>query len=299
VIESMNFKIPRKTSSVCLHEGQTGGVMRLMTDFQVSLFEKFRDSAEPFDSAVGKLFSEYANHPTVFSDVLYLLSNIQVSNSQAQVYFNRVDQHRRHLESMMGHQVDTRVALMDYFINVQPKYRNPKIVELSDFEASVARAATDSLTGLFNRSYFNEVSQSEFSRSLRYGYNLSIVYIDIDHFKEVNDRYGHVAGDQVLVCMAQYLKARIRHEDFAFRFGGEEFVLLLPQTGSLGLQKTMNRLIDDMSDLRTCDDISVTFSAGTAVFPHDGKSIEALLDVADKRMYRAKAAGRNQAVFSD
>jgi two-component system cell cycle response regulator len=271
--------------------------MLVLTEFQETLYDSLRKSSGPFEQSLDKLFSDHEDHPTIFADVLYLLGNIQATNSQAQVYFRRVDQHRRHLESLLGYSVDVRVALMDYFINVQPKYHQPKIVELSDFEESISRAAGDALTGLYNRSYFNEIAQSELSRSQRYGFNLAMVFIDIDHFKQINDGYGHQVGDQVLACMGQFLKSKLRTEDCAFRYGGEEFVLLLPQTAHAGLERTVRRLVVDVHTVSPRPDVQVTFSAGTAVFPFDGNELLDLIGCADRRMYKAKIAGRNRVVF--
>jgi len=272
------------------------GIVLVLTEFQEKLFESLRSSTEPFDAALSRVFSENQEHPTIFSDMLYLLGNIRASNAQAEGYFKRVDQHRRHLEAMLGYQVDIRVALMDYFINIQPKYRYPKIVELADFEESLQRAAGDSLTGLFNRASFNEICHAEVCRSERHNYNLSLAFIDIDHFKNINDTWGHQTGDSVLISMGKYLRSCLRSEDYAFRYGGEEFLLLLPQTALDGLEHTMLRLYAETSRLNS-EDFSVTFSTGTAVFPQDGTTLDELVATADRRMYRAKVDGRNRVCY--
>ncbi len=158
-------------------------------------------------------------------------------------------------------------------------------------------AATDALTGAYTRRYFDEVAGREFARSARNLTPLSLVIFDIDHFKKINDSYGHLAGDKVLVTLSQLCRDNIRSTDVFTRFGGEEFIILMPETDlDAAFQKieTLRKLVADKPLVEFNElAISVSFSAGVSSW--DGKeSIEQLIERADKALYQAKQAGRNR-----
>ncbi|MDM8550179.1 GGDEF domain-containing protein [Desulfobacterales bacterium HSG2] len=152
---------------------------------------------------------------------------------------------------------------------------------------------TDRLTGLHNRRKFDEMIKIEKERATRYNIPFSIVFIDIDHFKKINDTYGHDVGDQVLIEISSVLKSRIRITDWAFRWGGEEFILLLPVTSadkSLDLAERLRFIIENHSFPHGRQ---LTISAGVAQFRND-ESIDNLIKRADEALYRAKSGGRNK-----
>ena len=162
-------------------------------------------------------------------------------------------------------------------------------------------ARTDSLTGLFNRRYFFEVAEREFAKSVRYNRSLSVILFDIDLFKEVNDTYGHLAGDQVLARVGSVLRNKDRETDVAARYGGEELVLLLPETDSQGANATAERLRKLMEDSPVHvggDMIRFTASFGIAAKDDDTvtDTVDHLISQADKALYQAKRAGRNRVV---
>lgn len=161
---------------------------------------------------------------------------------------------------------------------------------------------TDSLTGLYNRRHLEHRLTQEITRAQRYGQPLSCLFVDADHFKKINDRFGHSAGDLVLVALAGSLRARLRTSDLATRYGGEEFALLLPHTD----QKNACRLAHEICatvasrDITLEDDqhIRITVSIGVASLDLGTKAPavdlgETLLKAADEAVYEAKAAGRN------
>ena len=159
-------------------------------------------------------------------------------------------------------------------------------------------AVTDELTGLYNRRFFWEELKDEFARTLRFRLNLSCLMIDLDMFKEVNDQYGHQAGDQVLKDLVRLLKENCREPDTLARFGGEEFVVILPQTDSKGALIQAERLrheverhlfmIDSVQSLR------LTISVGLSSYPDVRiKEAEDLVKIADKGLYSSKQKGRN------
>jgi diguanylate cyclase (GGDEF)-like protein len=160
-------------------------------------------------------------------------------------------------------------------------------------------ATTDGLTGLLNRRAFMERLAEEAGRSSRYERYFSLLLIDIDHFKLVNDTYGHPAGDAVLKSLSQTLKMQIRSVDIAGRYGGEEFVIILPETNSSGAQLVGERIRNVVSKLPFMlpngSEIGLTISIGIASFPEDASEKEELLRKADEALYFAKEHGRNMA----
>ena len=159
-------------------------------------------------------------------------------------------------------------------------------------------SATDGLTGLYNQRGLQTRLREELARAQRYGNGLSLALIDLDHFKRVNDTYGHLVGDEVLREFAWFLKEQVRETDVLARYGGEEFVLVLPETTTAGALCTLRRVQDEMANRRfgaPNASLVVTFSAGIAGFPGEGaQGTEDLLRRADEALYEAKRAGRNR-----
>lgn len=272
-----------------------GGVrVVLLSPFQATLYRQISDDYRPLDELINDLLEAYRDHPTIWSDLLYLIGNISVTNKEAQEYFGRLEDHRQEIEAALGYPVDLRVALMNYFTRVQRRYESPKIVEFREYQESLALALSDGLTGLLNRRSMEELLRNELARASRYKTCFSLVFVDVDNFKLINDSYGHHVGDETLQCFGQFLRAQIRGEDVAARWGGEEFVMLLPQTGTEGVQRFARRLLSAVHRHDFPDNISLTFSAGVAEYPRDGTAIETLVKTADERMYYAKHHGKDQ-----
>jgi two-component system chemotaxis family response regulator WspR len=161
----------------------------------------------------------------------------------------------------------------------------------------------DGLTGLSNRRYFNEYIETEWRQAIRAKEPISLLMVDIDHFKQYNDTYGHLAGDEVLRTVAQtVMKSFRRPKDLAARFGGEEFVVILPQTAIGDLQMLADKVVSAVEALDLPHSAStvgarVTISAGAATsIPRNGDSFFSLIEAADKALYEAKRTGRNRAL---
>ncbi len=155
----------------------------------------------------------------------------------------------------------------------------------------------DGLTQIYNRRYFEEALEREVSRSRRYERSLSLVMFDVDHFKQVNDRYGHLAGDHVLKQLASTLKTKLRREDVFARYGGEEFGLLLPEVdpeGARRLAEKVRRLVEKQHFEFDKNVIPVTVSLGVAMLEPEHRDSLGLKRAADGKLYEAKAAGRNR-----
>ena len=168
--------------------------------------------------------------------------------------------------------------------------------ELTEALARIQDMATrDELTGLYNRRHMNELLQHAVKQTERSGQNFSLCVIDLDHFKHVNDNHGHGAGDEVLRNFARLARQTLRETDALARWGGEEFLMLLPETrheqGLIGIQRLRERLVD-LVVVNHLPDLRVTFSAGLTEF-RSGETIEQAVERADQALYQAKAGGRN------
>jgi len=160
---------------------------------------------------------------------------------------------------------------------------------------------TDDLTGLLNRRSFIEKSSEEFERSIRYDRPLSLMMIDIDFFKMVNDRYGHMAGDVVLQKIAHEITLQLRTNDIFCRWGGEEFILLIPESdknNGQSLSEKIRKSIEKKSVTLTSGEVvSIKVSIGCTSIRENDSSVEALIERADRALYMSKEAGRNRVSF--
>ncbi|WP_322001874.1 sensor domain-containing diguanylate cyclase [Marinobacter alexandrii] len=172
------------------------------------------------------------------------------------------------------------------------------ISERKKLESELAELATrDSLTGLLNRRELSRLLDEELERAKRYQRSLAILWIDFDHFKDVNDTYGHAAGDSVLKAVSKLFLDSVRSVDLVGRFGGEEFVIVLPEMDVNEAHETAERLRTLVSSvpqpLGDGSSVRLTISVGVAVFPNHGLTAAQLRAAADRAMYRAKDRGRN------
>jgi diguanylate cyclase (GGDEF)-like protein len=176
------------------------------------------------------------------------------------------------------------------------------LIALSGLAASERLAIRDGLTGLYNQTYMKARLQEELYRSERYKYPLSLIMIDVDDFKAVNDRHGHISGDRVLRNFSDLLLDSLRASDIAGRFGGEEFLLLLPQTSCLDAAAAAERIRKTVAVYpfrlgggtdRTCQ---FTISLGVFSSQASGQGVEEIINLADQALYRAKKEGKNKVV---
>lgn len=162
-------------------------------------------------------------------------------------------------------------------------------------------ARTDVLTGVINRRYFFELAEMQFAQAQRYHQSLAILLLDVDHFKQVNDRYGHLAGDQVLQMIARECQQHFRSSDIFARYGGEEFICLLPgqdQVGAMESAERIRQIIGQAEMAFEAQSICVTASIGLAVLPTvTNLTLERLIDQADQALYASKTNGRNRVSF--
>ncbi|MDA8083273.1 MAG: diguanylate cyclase [Nitrospiraceae bacterium] len=168
------------------------------------------------------------------------------------------------------------------------------------FEETKRLSITDGLTGLYNSRYFYRQLDAEIARSDRYGDSFSIIMFDIDDFKKLNDTYGHQSGDEVLIELGKILMAASRESDIVVRYGGEEFVIILPNTSeehTIHLADRIRNTVDNNVFLSEHGNgVHLTLSGGIASYPFNASNVRDLLHAADTAMYAAKSAGKNKVV---
>ena len=156
------------------------------------------------------------------------------------------------------------------------------------------RARIDELTGLFNRRHFDECIRQEIDQHSRYGGMLSVIMIDLDAFKIYNDRHGHVAGDKILAYIGQVIKGSIRNSDLPFRYGGDEFAVLLPQSAADDALVVAERIRKNVAREMSARQTGITISLGLACWPENGVTPDEIINAADSALYYAKQTGGNR-----
>jgi diguanylate cyclase (GGDEF)-like protein len=221
------------------------------------------------------------------------VAQIDVTEEQGNEYWTRILKRRSDLVDSLGRKISLKTAMLDVLSGAS-FMRVPVFIEYDELKKLQVNAATDALTGLHNRRLFDEYFEKELNRAKRYGQQLAIVILDLHKLKEVNDRHGHLQGDQVLQIAAATLRGTLRNSDFAFRIGGDEFAVLLPQTDTDQAVTLCRRVRSQYeNELRPLAlEIGVTLDFGVAVHPQDGDQKSALMGLADKRLYELKLSGR-------
>ena len=177
------------------------------------------------------------------------------------------------------------------------------VVIVSRLHRHLRQSSSDQLTRLFNRAYFEEFLAAEVRRSKRYSRVFAVAMVDIDRFKNFNDTYGHAAGDQALRTVAATIQHGVRRSDLVARYGGEEMVLVMPETTLSAARKRLETIREAVASEgikvpKRDEGVRVTVSAGVACWPADGENSDDLLHTADARLFHAKALGRNRVVSS-
>ena len=245
-----------------------------------------------FESTINRLVREYGEEQSFFSVLFDTLFELKLEPHEARELYGRIAAHRQSVESSLGRVIDFRVAVLDYLLQIDRRMIDPKIVEYRSFEQRTRLATVDELTGVSNRRHFENVLERELNRCRRYNLACSVLFLDIDNFKSINDTHGHQVGDDVLRAFASLVSTYLRSEDSIGRLGGEEFVVLMPQTPHTGALRLGERLLLATRSSTYRNGLTVTFSGGVAEFPEHAASARELLDVADRYLYYAKMTGK-------
>jgi len=251
-----------------------------------SYFELLADTLEGLDlPARGQFLQRYFRE----------IAHVDLRESQSVQIWDEIIVRRRELSDLLARPVSLKTALTDVLTS-SGLLRFPILIEYDELKRLELDAVTDPLTGLHNRRLFSEAFEKELNRARRYGQPLGLVTLDLHRFKEVNDQHGHPRGDEVLRAAAATLKKALRTSDSAFRIGGDEFALLLPQTDSdqaLALSRRVQTVFAEMLEPLQLS-VTVAMDHGIAIFPQDAEQAEQLIRIADERLYRLKHANHTK-----
>jgi len=233
---------------------------------------------------------------TMYANLLKSFVHLEFTEEEAIGHWKNILENRQSLKMNLGRNISVHLALVDYFTNIRHMMTSPMLIEIRVFQQTERLAMVDGLTGVFNRRYMDIVLKKEFNRCDRYGKNLSVCMIDIDNFKKINDSRGHIFGDHVLRELALLLKDCVREEDIVCRYGGEEFLIIMPETDPVGSQILAERIRMELKNRLFFTENGITFSGGTANYPLSAADTESLLKAADRALYQAKFTGKDRIV---
>ncbi len=236
---------------------------------------------------------------SLYSEAIFILSHLRLPAAEAKRCWGEILDLREEMGKKLRSFVDLRVALATYFVHVNRLLHNPKIIELRLFERQRAFAYRDDLTELYNHRFFEESLAQEVLRAGRANTPVSLIMIDIDDFKHVNDKYGHEAGNEAVAAVGRLLSTAARREDIPARYGGEEFATILPATTKIDALVVAERIRVAIEEhefaLRDgAVKVHLTVSVGIATCPGDAEQPSELVRCADRALYGAKSSGKNQ-----
>src|SRR2546426_193858 len=263
-----------------------GAPAPLRLPIEDSYFELLADTLESLDlPARGQFLQRYFR----------AIAHLDLRETQSVEIWDEMLARRRELTDLLGRQVSLKTALTDV-LSSSGLLRVPILIEYDELKRLELNAVTDPLTGLHNRRLFAETFEKELNRARRYIQPLGLVTLDLHRFKEVNDKHGHPRGDDVLRAAAATLKKSLRTSDSAFRIGGDEFALLLPQTDSpqaLALSRPVQTVFAEMLQPLQLS-VTVSMDQGVAIFPQDAEHADQLIRIADDRLYQLKHANHGR-----
>ena len=251
---------------------------------------------EDFFEKVNDIIKEIKNEGEVYRRLISFLTHLDFSPEEATMHWLKIVDIRTKMAQKIGRPVAFRVALLEYFLEDLRIYKAPLVVEMYIYETVKYNAMVDELTGLYNHRFLREFLWKESKRATRYNKQFSVVILDMDNFKAINESYGHLAGDDFLRNVGKIIEHNIRIEDIAVRYGGDEFLMVLPETNKEGATVFTKRVcsIVETIVMNTMEmSIKPSISAGIATFLEDSVDPVELLELADKALYRAKYCGKN------
>ncbi|HYS77762.1 MAG TPA: GGDEF domain-containing protein, partial [Candidatus Dormibacteraeota bacterium] len=234
----------------------------------------------------------------VYTALLLILTGLAFEESEARRHWEEILKHRRALGQSLQRDIGLRIAVLDYFVNVNQQLTSPRLIDLSLADRTDPSSPIDARTGLWSGRQFLSALQKEIRRAKRYRLDLTVLYLDIDDFREINERHGELVGDVLLREVAILIKNKIRDIDMAARMAGEEFALILPETERMGAFLVAERVRKDMERHFVRRDIdgrpiAMTVTIGMAKYPEDAAIADRLVRRAEEAMHQAKARGGN------
>jgi diguanylate cyclase (GGDEF)-like protein len=268
--------------------------MQTIQDTILNCIRHFDGDNEAFISQLHAIMQDGDNqaHAIFFKIFVHL----DLTPETARTCWNAILQHRLEMMAGLKRDINLRTVICDYFCSVDNMITRPVSIELFVLEKNVTALKKDALTGLHTSSAFMEALSRELSRAKRYESDLSLLFLDLDDFKAINDTCGHLAGDLVLKDVSRIVREEIRIEDFAARYGDTKIVIILPligKTDALVLGERIRKKVESLSLNHDQKLIQPTVSGGVASYPIDAQHMVDMVKCADSALYRAKALGKN------
>ena len=229
--------------------------------------------------------------------ILHVLTHLDLDLQTAEGSWKEIIALHKDMSKALGRAVSLRTAICDYFCTVHKSLKNPKVVEIHVFERTLKNSKYDSLTNMLNRQALDDLLNNELHRAKRHQLDLSIIFFDLDNFKSVNDVHGHLAGDEALRRVGGTILQEKRLEDIAGRYGGEELVLVLPETNKRNAAIIGERIrasVENMAFTWEDKEIKLTMSGGIGAFSNETPDVLTLIGQADAAVYKAKEQGKNR-----
>jgi len=230
-----------------------------------------------------------------YSDLLFVLLGNRYSTKEAYTIWGKLISHRDSLIQALGRNPGIVVAALDWQTNFQNNTEQLSLIESSKLEDVRESAVVDGLTGLYDHDTALMLLKKELERAKRHSEKCAVLMLDLDDFKQVNDEFGHQKGDEVLIRLANIMRENLRTIDTPGRYGGEEFIAILPETDKSSAIQSAERLRKAVK-IEFSKDISLTISIGVGSFPVDASNADELLKKADNALYQAKEKGKNRVV---
>ena len=239
-------------------------------------------------------------HPTAR---LAKIARLPLGGSEAELLWRDATRHRRELLRRLGRDVGQRVAVLDYLTNIHPQHSDVAIIDGAALGAIERLVMSDALTGLYDRGYFEHALKREVERCHRAGTSSSLLLLDLDEFREVNDAYGSRVGDRVLRAVGDLIRKHVRVADVPCRVRGDELAIILPDTPQLDARVVAERFREDVESWFEANAVcghflEVTVSGGIATTPLDATGPEHLFIQAERALCHAKRAGANRIVIA-
>ncbi|MCA3243802.1 MAG: GGDEF domain-containing protein [Alphaproteobacteria bacterium] len=229
----------------------------------------------------------------LYADMMYALTHKSFPTKQAKILWAEISQHRAELLKKLGRDPGIPLAAHDYLTNVAGLMKHTGLIEEQKFNLLATTACRDGLTGLYDKTTFTRLLAEELHRQGRYQRPVTLVLADIDHFKKLNDTFGHADGDAVLAQVAEIIAQAARSTDVCGRFGGEEFAVYLPEVGAEAGARLAERIRANVEQAFATTAYLCTVSLGVAA-GQPGVALEDLVRAADTALYASKHAGRNR-----
>jgi diguanylate cyclase (GGDEF)-like protein len=268
--------------------------MKQIRDAVMKCLDEYEDEALLIP-ALNKIIDEWGN--LAYPILLHIFTHILLEPAEAEKNWREIISHYESMTQKLERPISIRTAICDYFCSIHKTLRNPKVVEIHVFEKTLEDSRNDGLTGLLNRQALDATLNNEYNRAKRHHENLSFIFFDLDNFKKVNDKHGHLAGDEALKQVAKIITMEKRLEDTAARYGGEEMVLVLPETSKKNayiLAERIRAKVEDTAISWHGRTIELTISGGISSFPIEAADAVSLVQKADEALQRAKASGKNK-----